>query len=226
MQKNLFRKWIINCALGELLGIGMAGAIAVALNRYLGEPQTTAQKLVVLLVMLVAGTVEGTSIAVFQWNVLKQIFPKMQLQNWWKWTVLIAVLGWGIGMLPSLFFTQPAATNTAEPAMWMIAMVAGGGGAAAGVLFGLFQSIELKKHTPNWKWWIAANMFAWSVAMLLIFIGATWPSAATPVSLIILSAIISGCLAGLSLGVVTGFFLFKKILPNTQRTQPASYAAV
>jgi len=220
---KLYRKWIINCAFGELSGIGIAGSIAVAVNYYLGEPQDLLQKIIVLLVMLVAGAIEGTSIAYFQWKVLYHLFSKMKLAAWWKWTVLVALLGWGVGMTPSLFFAQSSTAGATEPAMWMIAIIATGSGAAAGVLFGLFQSFELKKHCSRWKWWIIANGLAWSVAMLIIFIGATWPSVNTPVSLIILSAIVSGCLAGLSLGVISGFFLFKHLVPNEQHLKAAEY---
>jgi predicted membrane protein len=229
MKRNQFRKWVINCALGELLGIGAAGCIAVAVNYYLGEPQSWIQKIFVLFTMLVAGTIEGTSIAVFQWSVLRQLFPGMKLLAWWKWTVAIALLGWGLGMLPSLFFTQPSSTTvteTTEPSMWLITIMAVGSGAVAGALFALFQSFELKKHSSKWKWWIVANTLAWSVAMLIIFIGATWPSANTPIILIILSAIISGCLAGLSLGVITGVFLFKQVLPNEKKAKLTEHAAI
>jgi hypothetical protein len=220
-----FRKWVSNCALGELLGMGAAGCIAVAVNYYLGEPQSWIQKIFVLFTMLVAGSIEGTSIAVFQWRVLRHLFPGMKLIAWWKWTVAIALLGWGLGMLPSLFFTQSSSTTeTTEPSMWLIATMAVGGGAIAGTLFGLFQSFELRKHYSKGKWWIIANTLAWSVAMLIIFIGASWPSATTPVSLIILSAIISGCLAGMSLGVITGIFLFKQVLPNEKKAKQAEQA--
>src|SRR4051812_24613779 len=127
MQRNQLYKWIINCALGELLGIGAAGSIAVAVNYYLGEPQSLKQKIFVLFTMLVAGAIEGSSIAVFQWKVLHHLFPKMKLSSWWKWTVAIALLGWGFGMLPSLFFTRPstsAVEEAAGPSIWLIAIIA------------------------------------------------------------------------------------------------------
>src|SRR3954464_6335445 len=130
MKRNQFSKWIVNCALGELLGIGAAGSIAVAVNYFLGEPQRMMQKIFVLFTMLVAGAIEGTSIAVFQWKVLRHLFPKMKLSAWWKWTVSIALLGWGLGMLPSLFFTQSSVTTgTTEPSMGLIAIMAAGSGA-------------------------------------------------------------------------------------------------
>src|SRR3954463_11872882 len=126
MKRNLFRKWVINCAFGELLGIGAAGCIAVAVNYYIGEPHSLTQKLFVLFTMLVAGTVEGTSVAVFQWIVLRHLFPGMKLSAWWKWTVSIALIGWSVGMLPSLFFTRSSPTapvaETNEQSMWLIAI--------------------------------------------------------------------------------------------------------
>ncbi|MBD0377882.1 MAG: hypothetical protein ICV51_19920 [Flavisolibacter sp.] len=214
-MKSLHIKWVINCSIGELIGIGLAGSIAVAVNHWLGEPQSFLQKSFVLIIMLFAGALEGTSIAWFQWQVLHHLFPRMKFISWWRWTVLIALLGWAAGTTPSLFLSGSEPSSGSEPGFFLIAIVAVVGGGIAGALFGLFQSFVLKKHTGKWPWWIIANTIAWSVAMLIIFAGATWPSAVTPVPVIVLSAIISGCLAGLSLGVVTGLFLFHKIV-NTK----------
>jgi hypothetical protein len=102
-----------------------------------------------------------------------------------------------------------------EPNMLFVVLSAAAGGALAGSLFGWFQSFELRKHTARWYWWILANLLAWSVAMVVIFIGATWPGVDTPVSWIIVSAIVSGCLAGLALGMITGWFLVNKIIDKT-----------
>lgn len=54
-NENNFIKWVINCSLGELLGIGIAGSMAVALNYWIDEPQTPMQKVLVLFIMLLAG---------------------------------------------------------------------------------------------------------------------------------------------------------------------------
>jgi uncharacterized integral membrane protein len=215
--KTLHIRWIVNCGIGELAGIGMAGSVAVALNHWLGEPQSVTQKSVVLISMLFAGALEGTSIAWFQWRVLRLLFPQMKFTPWWKWTVLIAVTGWGIGTVPSLFLSG-STSSAAGPPFILIAVTAVLGGAIAGALFGLFQSFVLKKHTSQWQWWIAANAVAWPAAMLIIFTGATWPSASTPVPVIVLSAFVSGCLAGLSIGAITGWFLFQKIFYSKNET--------
>ncbi len=51
--------WTHYCALGELMGIGAAGGIAYAVNHLVGEPVTTAQKLVVLLCLMMAALLKG-----------------------------------------------------------------------------------------------------------------------------------------------------------------------
>lgn len=208
---KMFRHWVLNCSAGELIGIGLAGSLAVALNVLVGEPQTLSQKLLVLLGMLGAGVVEGTSVSWFQWKVLSKLFPELSFRRWWKLTTAVALLGWTLGMLPSLFLQGGKPSAAVEPEWWWVLPAALAGGALAGGLFGLFQYFELRRHAPHAGWWIPANMLAWSVAMCLIFAGATWPDADTPALWIILSALVSGCGAGALLGVVTGWFLFKKI---------------
>lgn len=201
----------MNCSAGELLGIGLAGSTALLLNTLMGEPQTFAQKLLVLLFMLLAGTAEGSSISWFQWRVLRKWYPSLTFFGWWKPTTGAAVLGWLLGMMPSLFL-GPGPTSTGQPSWAAVLAVAAVGGAVAGVLFGWLQFLELRKHSGRARWWVVANAVAWSLAMVVIFIGATWPSATTPAAWILVSAVVSGCLAGGCLGVVTGWFLKRKIL--------------
>ena len=196
--------------IGEMLGIGVAGSLAVAVNILLGEPASFLEKTLVLGVMLIAGLFEGSSIAWFQWSVLRRKFTSMLFKNWWKYTVTVALLGWFFGSLPSLFFVNGNnPSNVTEPSMLLIILIAIAGGAVAGLLFGWFQGLELKRHTSNWKLWIPANSLAWAVALAVIFYAATWPDANTPVFQIIISAVIGGCVAGLSLGMLTGFFLIR-----------------
>ena len=52
---DYWRKWTLACAVGELIGIGLAGAIAVGLNQLPEEPVTVEQKLFHLGAMLFAG---------------------------------------------------------------------------------------------------------------------------------------------------------------------------
>lgn len=207
----LFRRWVLNCSAGELLGIGLAGGVALLLNILMGEPHTGAQKVVVLLAMTLAGAVEGSSVSWFQWRVLRKWYSQLKFLAWWKFTTAAAVTGWLLGMMPSLFLA-PQGQSGRQPSWLVILLVAAVGGAAAGALFGWCQFLELRKHTSRASWWIAANTAAWSGAMCVIFIGASWPSEVTPATWILTSAVVSGCLAGACLGLVTGWFLKHKII--------------
>lgn len=208
---TLFRQWVVNCSVGELLGIGVAGSVALLLNMVMGEPVLPGQKMFVLFVMVLAGAAEGSSVSWFQWRVLRRWYPRMQYFGWWRVTTAAAVIGWLLGMIPSLFF--PAGEGAGEPSSWLVLfLVTAGGGAVAGTMFGGFQYRELRKHTRRAGWWVLANTAAWSLAMCIIFLGATWPSAATPAGWIVVSALLSGLLAGACLGVVTGWFLKHRIV--------------
>jgi hypothetical protein len=57
--------------------------------------------------------------------------------------------------------------------------------------------------------WIPANALGWAVGMVFIFLGASWPDASTGWPLILLAGGLSGIAGGLSVGVVTGFFLLR-----------------
>lgn len=208
---TLFRQWVFNCSAGELLGIGLAGGIAVLLNTVMGEPYSPEQKVIMLLVMAGAGAAEGTSVSWFQWRVLRRWYPHLMFFSWWRVTTTAAVLGWLLGMTPSLFMSP--GNGTAEQPSWpVVFLLAVAGGMLAGSMFGWFQYLELRKHTARAGWWIMGNSAAWSLALCVIFGGATWPSAVTPVPWILFSALVSGSVAGACLGGVTGWFLKYKIM--------------
>ncbi|GEO07107.1 hypothetical protein AAE02nite_47710 [Adhaeribacter aerolatus] len=216
------RKWILACALGELLGIGAAGAIAFAVNHTLGEPVTLPQKLTVLGCMLAAGAVEGSLLGYMQWRVLQERIPRLPALEWMGWTVAVAVLGWFLGMLPSLFFLEGTADNSPQsPAVALenplvLSSIAVGMGLLVGALFGLFQWFSLRKYIPAAGKWILANALGWGLGLGWIYLAASWPDENTSLPLIIISGILGGILAGLSVGLITGIYLPKLTQPKSQ----------
>jgi len=52
-------RWVIFCSLGELIGIGMAGMIALIVNNLVGEPKTFSLKIIVLISNIFAGLCVG-----------------------------------------------------------------------------------------------------------------------------------------------------------------------
>lgn len=215
LHNPYWRKWTLSCAAGELLGIGCAGAIAFAVNHAVGEPVTLAEKLTVPGCMLVAGTIEGTVLGWLQWRVLKEKIQTLTAKDWIGMTVLIAVLGWFLGMLPSLFFipNEPNPTEAPAPSAfenpWVFAALSISAGLVLGALFGLFQWFALRKHVPKSANWIGANALGWGAGLGWIYLFASLPTEQTPLWGNVLLGVTGGILAGVSVGAITGIFLLK-----------------
>jgi uncharacterized integral membrane protein len=212
---NAWLKWTIFCALGELLGIGIAGGIAFVVNTTIGEPETFLTKLLVLLVMLLAGCIEGFLLGTFQWHVLQERFRKIPKREWVFYTVLVAVIGWFLGMLPSLFIisgntnsVQDTTTIDFEHPL-LLALLSVASGLVLGAVFGLFQWFVLKKYVHKAYKWITANALGWGLGLGWIYLFASFPNENTSLIFNILTGISGGLLAGLSVGAVTGAFLLR-----------------
>lgn len=214
-MSSLWAKWTINCALGELIGIGCAGLLAYSANTLLGEPDSLVEKLIILLIMLIAGLIEGTVLSFFQWRILVRKIPTLNRSIWFKYTASVAVLGWFLGMLPPLFLNHSSeVTNESqEPSRLVILMLSTLLGLFLGALFGLFQWFVLKKHISKAYKWIIANALGWSLAMSVIFFFASIPDEQDSLIFIITMGTIAGLLAGLIVGMVTGIsFIGFKLL--------------
>jgi hypothetical protein len=212
MPNNYWLRWTLNCAFGELIGIALAGAIAFSVNYAVGEPETFLPKLLVLLAAMLSGFVEGSLLGFFQWRILKERFTRMPRREWIFYTVAIAVLGWFLGMLPSLFFipqeaasTEPGGVDTDSPFLFAGLSIAVG--LVLGALFGLFQWFSFRKYAQKAGKWIIANALGWGLGIGWIYLAASLPDENTSLQVNIGLGLIGGALAGLSVGAVTGVFL-------------------
>jgi len=218
LKSNYWWKWTLNCGIGELLGISAAAMMAFSITYYLGEPETISDKLLGLFIMLFAGLIGGFILGTLQWKVLKLKFPNISYRKWTNVTILVAMIGWFIGTVSSLFLADVAeipGSAITEPTIPMTLIYASILGLFLGVLFGYFQWLVFRQYALHTKKWIVANALGWAVAMTIIFYFATLPTAHTPISMVLLYGLLGGVLAGLSVGGITGFFLLKIIQQNT-----------
>lgn len=212
IMTTFWKKWTIHCAIGELLGIACAGGIAFIVNAAVGEPQSIGTKLIVLGAMMFAGFIEGTVLSFFQWKVLVTKFSKVPKKEWLFYTVLVGVLGWFLGMLPSLFFmpdnaAQPESLDYSNPMVFSLLSI--GMGMVLGAIFGLFQWFSLRKYAKKAYKWILANALGWGLGLGWIYLFASIPNEQSSLFFNILMGILGGILAGLSVGAITGLFLDK-----------------
>ncbi len=219
-MSTFWKQWTINCGIGELLGIACAGGIAFVANSFIGEPQSFGAKVLVLFAMMLAGLVEGSVLSYFQWRVLVRRFSRMPRREWWFYTALVAVVGWFLGMLPSLFFVpnQPA-TGSVEGGVnfehpLVFAGLSIGMGLVLGALFGWFQWFSLRKYAERAHHWITANALGWGAGLGWIYLFASLPEAESPLWFNIAMGIFGGILAGFSVGAITGWFLDRFKLKN------------
>lgn len=214
-KSDLWRKWTVNCAIGELLGIASAGGTAFFINSAVGEPIEIESKLIVLLAMMFAGFLEGTILSYFQWKVLVTKFSKVPRREWFLYTVLVGVLGWFLGMLPSLFFAPTtnasdgvtATLGMPNPLFFLVLSV--GSGFVLGAIFGLFQWFSLRKYAKSAYKWIIANALGWGLGLFWIYLFASIPQESSSIFFSLIMGMIGGALAGLSLGAITGWFLLR-----------------
>lgn len=197
---------------GEWIGIGFSVLLVLGFDHLFPEPQPVGIRWLNVGVMLLAGLVEGAALGGLQWRVLRRMFPQIPAKDWVGSTVAAALLGWLLGMLPMVIFggDQPSSEAAPrEPPRWL--MVGGGAlmGAVLGTLFGACQWWAFRRYAQHSGSWIWANTLGWTLAMSWIFLMASLPDADSPVALVITMGLAAGLLSGMSLGSITGRFLFK-----------------
>jgi len=220
MQTNPIQywwKWTVNCGVGELIGIGAAAAFAVGIHQFLGEPQTLSENIIVLSAMVFAGVVEGWILGTMQWKILKIEFPNISYFRWVGVTVVVAMLGWFIGTVSSLYFVGIEEVTVGQEFIsptWLTIGGPIGMGLVLGVIFGYFQWLAFKHYALYTKRWILANALGWAGAMFIIFYYASLPTPTTPTPEVVLMGLKAGLLAGLSVGAITGIALLNILYLN------------
>lgn len=187
--------WVVACAAAEAIGLGAAAA-AARLGE--GRPDGVALTLVIL-----GGLVEGTALGTFQASVLGRCYPRLRRPGYVAATVLVAGLGWAAVSAPGVLGDDGGST----PALALVLLAAAALGLGMGVVLGAVQALALRGAVRHpWRW-IGANAAAWPLAMAVIFLGATTPSASWPTWPVVLLGVATGAAAGAALGLVSGWFL-------------------
>jgi hypothetical protein len=216
---SLYRRWIAANALAELIGLGGSLATVGAIFWLAGGVETPLIVIVMALIAILFGTLfEGVIVGLFQWRVLREVFPAITRRVWVTATAVGAGLAWTLGMIPSTVMSLTAAPPppgepalTYEPPALLVYGLAGGMGLLLGAILSAAQWRVLRGHARGAGGWIPANMLAWALGLPLTFVGTTsLPSDAPPTPAILIPMIaVSTLAAGAVVGAVHGIILMR-----------------
>ncbi len=192
-----------------------AAAVAAGLALgVVGEPSDPAGAAATLGLATLGGLVEGLAVGLFQHAVLHPWLTELTRRRWVGATVAVAVAGWFLGMLPSTLISLNGAgedatgtTSDLGPPLWVMPFVGVVVGLFAGAVFGAAQAWALRGHVARPRVWIGANALGWAGAMAVIFTGAALPGTGWSLPSLLLLGAVTGVMAGLVIGAVTGLFL-------------------
>jgi hypothetical protein len=207
---KLWLQWTFANVAGEVLGLGLAAAVATAMVLTIGEPETAHVALTMAGVMITAGALEGVIVGFAQWLVLRHRLCRMGRREWVTATAIGAFLAWAIGMAPSTLTALNQNTGSSPPPEMSDAVkyaLASVMGAALGTILGAPQWRVLRRYASGASLWVWANAAAWAVGMPVVFIGAgTSPVGASALS-IALKVVMIIAAAGASVGAINGVAL-------------------
>jgi hypothetical protein len=212
--RTLWLRWVAANALGEMFGLGLTFAIGAVILSSLGNPQNVFVIIASFLVAVVSGVFEATLVGLAQWWAMHPWFPMITRGNWWRATLIGALAAYIMGYLPSTLMslgeqTSQTQTPAAEPAQWLVLLLAAGLGAAGGAVLSFAQWLTMRHRVPGASIWIPANILAWLVGMPLIFWGID--AAQKLGGLFWLILVMAGVLllTGLVVGAIHGIFLVR-----------------
>lgn len=175
-KRSLWLRWVTANGLGEMVGLGLTFAVGVAIISSLGDQQNLTAILVAFLVAVASGAIEATIVGLAQWWAMHPWFPMISRRAWWLGTLVGALLAYMMGYMPSTLMSlgesnSQSQATMAEPAQWIVLLLAAGLGAVGGAVLSFAQWLSMRKKVSRAFLWIPANMLAWMVGMPIIFWG-------------------------------------------------------
>lgn len=210
MNRNKFLiQWVLYSSFGVLLGFGFAALSGFFIATVLGYEDLMLYQSpwLPVLIMVVAGFVEGCILGIIQAVPLLKAFPLVSKLNWTILTGTGGAIAWGIGTLAGPVISEKYFTSisfvSVLVAISMLVVLAG--------ILGIAQWIELKKHfADSWKW-IVYTIIGWGIGLSISFTGTSIITETTPIAWIITISLLSGFLMGAAAAFVTGLYLRVKL---------------
>jgi hypothetical protein len=200
---SLWEQWVLATTIAEVAGLGIVGITTAVMNQ-LSNTNTHA-------VLLVVGILEGMVLGFAQWLVLRHYIRHSV--RWIFATTVGTLFSWFIGITISIVMALIYA-NTSDSALTLAFMK---GvillGAGVGTILGFCQWLVLKTQIRFSGWWISANALAWSLGLLVSFVGAGMPKEDLSLQSALFTAA-TGAAMGATIGAITGIVLVWLLKPR------------
>lgn len=207
-KKQLWTRWTLANALSEMVGLGLTFAITGLFFSRIGEQNNMVSILLAFVVAVLSGAVEATIVGLAQWWAMHPWFPSIERFAWWRGTLIGALIAYVLGYLPSTLMSLEETTSSsapaAEPAQWIVLLLAAGLGAVGGAVLSFAQWLAMRGKVQGARIWIPANMLAWLFGMPVIFLGidlafkmsALWQSVLVMAGTLFIAGAIVGAIHG------------------------------
>lgn len=212
IPQNLYPRWVLTNAVTEMIGLGATFALIGGLTSLTATLPPMTAALVAFAIAVASGSIEATLVGLGQWWAMRPWFPTIRRFDWWRATLIGALIAYVLGYLPSTLMSMGEATGesaAAEPAQWIVLLLAAGLGIVGGAVLSFAQWLVLRKQIRRAGLWMPANMLAWAVGMPVIFQGIDWAFRMPALwqSVLVVAAMLF--LAGAAVGSIHGAFLVK-----------------
>ena len=212
MSKNqLWSRWTLANAFSEMVGLGLTFLLTGLVFSRLDGQGTITSILLSFVFAVASGAIEATFVGFAQSWAMQPWFPTIERFAWWRGTMIGALIAYVLGYLPSTIMSMGEATASsapvAEPAQWIVLLLAAGMGAVGGVVLSFAQWLAMRGKVQHAGLWIPANMLAWTFGMPVIFWGidmafkmsAVWQSVLLMAGTLFVAGAIVGGIHGLFL---------------------------
>jgi hypothetical protein len=212
----LWEKWVLANTIAAIIGLSIIAAInpqgSIVGNSLLGNFNMDG-------FLLLAGVLGGVILGFVQWLALRRY---IQNPIWWVLATTIGVLlGWVIILVVSIVmaFAYAYGMNEMNPTMLYkgVAYV----GAVVGAVLGFAQWLVLKVYVrcdiSQAAWWMVANALAWSLGLLIAFVGTGIKKIDVFGSHTALIGLATGATMGVVIGGITGIALVWLLQPRLRK---------
>jgi hypothetical protein len=180
----------------------------------LGDQGSVSAILLAFLVAVASGAIEATFVGLAQWWAMHPWFPVIGRASWWFATLVGALMAYIMGYMPSTLMSlgeqaSQAQAPMAEPAQWLVLLLAALLGAVGGAVLSFAQWLTMRHKISHASLWIPANMLAWMVGMTIIFWGIDTSQKLSGLAWMVLFLAGVLLLTGLVVGAIHGAFLVR-----------------